>query len=210
MTNHRGELANWIRKYQRWENICCSGLNHDPSQRCDLLLATGGSDLEDIVLHQVKIEIRSQPQIDPVEGQEEVPEMPANPPAVPPFNQAFCATVRAVIGRSAIVPTAWDEEIEAVKNAICKYSHQVMARFNLMFRMPASNYADWHKWAQEVLEKVKQCNWEEYGFKQTVLDALLYQCPNQHWKDKIMEGKMNFQEAVDYGMAKITAKEEGK
>ena len=42
------------------------------------------------------------------------------------------------------------------------------------------------------------------------MDAMMYQCPNQQWKEKIMEGKFNFQEVVEYGMTKLTAKEEGK
>ena len=39
---------------------------------------------------------------------------------------------------------------------------------------------------------------------------MLHQCPNQQWKDRLMEGKMDFQEAIDYGMSKLTATEEGK
>merc|ERR1712030_62570 len=85
-----------------------------------------------------------------------------------------------------------------------------MARKKLRFDMPAGDYSDWRKWAQELLLQAKRCNWERYGAEQAALDALLYQCPNQQWKDRLMEGNLNFQEAVDYGMTKLTAKEEGK
>ena len=45
-------FSKWITKYERWESIACGGLGHTPQQRWNLLLATGGSDLEDILLHQ--------------------------------------------------------------------------------------------------------------------------------------------------------------
>ena len=31
-----------------------------------------------------------------------------------------------------------------------------MARHKLMFLMPASDYSDWRKWAQELLEQAKR------------------------------------------------------
>ena len=40
----------WIAKYERWEDICCRALNHDDTQRWNLLLSVGGSDLEDLIL----------------------------------------------------------------------------------------------------------------------------------------------------------------
>ena len=61
-----------------------------------------------------------------------------------------------------------------------------------------------------MLEQAKRCKWEEYTSEVAALDALLYQCPNQQWKDKIMEGTMNFQECIDWGMSKWAAKEQGK
>ena len=79
-----------------------------------------------------------------------------------------------------------------------------------MFKMPASDYLYWRKWGQELLEQEKRCKWEEYKAEQAALDALLYQCPNQQWKEKILEGTMDFQECIDWGMTKLTAKEEGK
>ena len=44
----------WITKYERWESIACGNLNHTIAQRWNLLLASGGSDLEDIILHQAR------------------------------------------------------------------------------------------------------------------------------------------------------------
>ena len=115
-----------------------------------------------------------------------------------------------MIGRNAKTPTNWEEGIAAIKAAIGKYSNEVMARYKLMFQMPASDYADWRKWSQELLEQAKRCKWEEYLAEQAALDALLYQCPNQQWKDKIMEGTLNFQEVINWGMTKLKAKQEGK
>ena len=60
------------------------------------------------------------------------------------------------------------------------------------------------------MEQAKRCKCENYTCEKAALDALLYQCPNQLWKEKIMEGTMNFQECVDWCMTKLTAKVEGK
>ena len=81
-----------------------------------------------------------------------------------------------MIGRNAVLPTDWDEGIAAIKTAISKYSNQVMARHKLMFLMPASDYSDWRKCGQELLEQAKRCNWEEYTAEVAALDALM--CPN--------------------------------
>ena len=106
--------------------------------------------------------------------------------------------------------TAWADGIEEIKKAIGKYSNSVMDRYKLMFKMPASDYDDWRKWGQELLEQAKRCKYEEHTAEKAELDALLYQCPNQQWKDKIMEGTLDFQECIDWGMTKLTAKEEGQ
>ena len=197
----------WIAKYERWESLCTGGLNYTPTERWNLLLSIGGSDLEDVILHQVDIQVKDIPAVDPVqgqEGQEEIRDAQGN------ITQQFRAPVRAVIGKNAIVPTNWEEVIDAIKAAIGKYSNEVMARYKLMFQMPASDYSDWRKWGQELLEQAKRCKWEEYLAEQAAVDALLFQCPNQQWKDKIMEGTLNFQEAINWGMTKLTAKQEGK
>ena len=147
--------------------------------------------------------------IDPVEAQDEIPEIPADPTNNIP-GQAFQAAVRRRIGRPETPATTWDEGIKMIRNAISKYSNQVMARYKLMFEMPATDHTDYRKWCDELLEQAKRCQWEEYGAEQAALDALLYQCPNQSWKDKIMEGKVNFHEAVEYGLSKLAARQEGK
>ena len=66
-------FSKWITKYERWESIACGALNHTIEQRWNLLLATGGSDLEDILLHQAKVQIKNIQQIDPVQGRQEIP-----------------------------------------------------------------------------------------------------------------------------------------
>ena len=198
----------WIRKYERWESIACGHLNHTISQRWNLLLATGGSDLEDIILYQAKIITKHQPRVDPVQDRQEIPHVPPN--ADGQNGQEYAAAIEPVIGRPEINPTPWDEGITLIRNTITKYSNHVMARKKLWFDMPAGNYSDWRKWAQELLLQAERCNWKDCNAEQAALDAMLYQCPNQQWKDKLMEGNLTFQEAIDYGMTKLTAKEEGK
>ena len=196
----------WIEQYERWESICCGGLGHTPTQRWNLLLSVGGSEIVDLAT-QAKIQIKAVDPIDPVAAQEEQDEVRD---AQGNVTQQHRPAVRAVIGRNAKLPTDWDEGIQAIKDAISKYSNQIMARHKLMFLMPASDYSDWRKWGQELLEQAKRCKWEEYTAEVAALDALLYQCPNQQWKDKIMEGTMNVQECIDWGMSKWAAKEQGK
>ena len=58
----------WIQKYERWESLCTGGLNYTPTQRWNLLLSVGGSDLEDVILHQADIQIKDVPPVDPVQG----------------------------------------------------------------------------------------------------------------------------------------------
>ena len=118
--------------------------------------------------------------------------------------------MRAVTGRNGVTATSWADGIEAIKKAIGKYSNSVMDRYKLMFKMPATDYEDWRKWGQELLEQAKRCKYEDHTAEKAALDALLYQCPNQQWKDKIMEGELDFQECIDWGMTKLTAREEGK
>ena len=201
-------FGKWINQYERWESIACGGLNHSPSQRWNLLLATGGSDLEDILLHQAKVQIKTLPRIDPVEGQEEIPLIPAN--AQGEGGQEFQAAIPRVIGRLEVPTTPWEQGIQMIKDTISKYSNQVCARNKLWHNMPAGDYSDWRNWAQELLLQAERCVWEGYGAEQAALDAMTYQCPNQQWKDRLMEGHITFDEAINYGMTKLTAKQEGK
>ena len=121
----------WIKKYQRWESICCGGLAHTITQRWNLLLSVGGTELEDLAT-QAGIVINAREAIDPEpeqQGQEEVRDADGN------ITQQFRAHRRAVIGRNEIRPTEWDVGIAAIKTAINRYSNQVMARHKLMFLM---------------------------------------------------------------------------
>ena len=95
-------FSKWITKYERWESIACGALNHTIEQRWNLLLATGGSDLEDILLHQAKVQTKNIPRIDPVEGRQEIPFMAA---AEGQPGQAHQAAIQPVIGRPAVPPT---------------------------------------------------------------------------------------------------------
>ena len=81
--------------------------------------------------------------------------------------------VEAVAFRAAIVPTPWVVGIAKIRAEIRKYSNQIMARHELMFGMPASNYPDWRKWAQELIEQAKRCSWDEYGYEQAALDQCI-------------------------------------
>ena len=193
----------WIKKYERWESICCGGLNHTLTQRWNLLISVGGSEIDDLVT-QAGIQVNAREAIQPEaeqQAQEEIRGPDGN------ITQPFRAGRAAVIGRNEVRPTNWEDGIQAIKTAINKYSNQVMARHKLMFLMPASDYTDWRKWGQELLEQAKRCNWKDYTAEVAARDALLYQCPNQQWKDKIMEGTLDFQECIDWGMTKWTAKE---
>ena len=139
----------WIRKYERWESIACGALNHTPAQRWNLLLATCGSDLEDIIVHQAKVTIKHVPRIDPVEPQEEIPFLAANPDTGA-GGQAFRAGVARVIGRPEVQPTEWEAGIQMIRDSITKYSNDVICRKKLMFDMPAGNYSDWRKWLRKA------------------------------------------------------------
>ena len=169
---NRTSFEKWITKYERWESIACGGLNHNPSQRWNLLLATGGSDLEDIILHQAKVTIKHIPRIDPVEPQEEIPHIPAGGNGQ--GGQEFRAAVERVIGRLEVNPTPWEEGIQMIKDSITKYSNEVMARHKLWYNMPPGDYSDWRKWAQELLLQAERCNWKDYDAEAAALDAMLY------------------------------------
>ena len=139
----------WILEYERWESICTGGLGHNITQRWNLLLSVGGRQLEDIILHQANIVIADIQRRDPVVFQAEQQEMrDANDQIIQPYR----AEVRAVPGRNGVTATTWEAGIEEIKKAIGKYSNSVMDRYKLMFKMPASDYEDWRKWGQELLE----------------------------------------------------------
>ena len=41
-------------------------------------------------------------------------------------------------------------------------------------------------------DSLKKFDWENYGWKEAALDALLYQCPDNVWRQKILTGHMDF------------------
>ena len=63
--------------------------------------------------------------------------------------------VPAVIGVPAIVPTSWEDGINMCRAAITRYMNQIMARNKLFTRMPASDFSDWRKWGQELMEQAR-------------------------------------------------------
>ena len=169
----------WINQYERWESIACGGLGHTDTQRWNLLLASGGSDLKDILLHQAKVQIKDIPRVDPVEGRDEIPEIPEDAENGI-VGQAYQAAIQPVIGRPGEITTPWEQGIQMIKDSVTKYSNQVMARNKLWHNMRAGKYSDWRKWAQELLLQAKRCNWVGYGAEQAALDAMLYQCPTNN------------------------------
>ena len=121
------------------------------------------------------------------------------------------AEVVAVQGVEAIVPTGWDDGLDMCRAAINKHSNQIMARSKLMRNMPASNYSDWKKWGVELLEQSRRCTWGlTYTAEVAALDALLYQCPDERWRQKILGGNLTFQEAIDWGVQMLTSKQQSK
>ena len=178
----------YITRFEHWINVC-EMENFTDKQKWNLMIATGGNNLEDLIVHQVE-----------TRQQNAVLAVVANPGAQPP--------VLARAKTKGIVPTPWDEGLELCRTAISRYTNQVMARNKLLSEMPATDYSDWRKLGQELLKQAKRCLWDDYGFEQAALDALLYQCPEVGWKTKILMGKMNFQKAL--GHWTCDGKEQGK
>ena len=76
-----------------------------------------------------------------------------------------------------------------------------MQRCILMTEMPASNYDSWSTWGLALKEQAKRCMYgTKYTWEETALDTPLYQCPDAHWRKKILAGKWDFQSALDYGI----------
>ena len=172
----------YVTRFERWLDVC--GMDgFSDKQKWQLLMATAGNDMEDLVLHQAGIQTKLIPEVPAVRG------VPAGEGGVPP-------AVIAVEGRPGVNPTPWQDGLELCKAAISKYSNQITARNRLFTKTPASDYPNWRKWGQELLEQAKRCVWAGYGAEQAALDALLYQCPDKGWKKKILGGKLNFWESV--------------
>ena len=171
----------YIRMFRRWTSV--AGVdNFTPKQMWDLLIITGGPEMEDLIQFQSGIETRQQAGVQAQVG----------PPAIPAVPQ--------------IVPTTWDDGMALARAAIERHTNQTEARHFLWTEMPASNYTDWRKWGQELVEQAKRCDWDDYDWQKAALDALIYQCPDKQWRQKILMEKWDFNTALDYGIRFVYAK----
>ena len=149
----------YIRLFRRWTSV--AGVdNFTDKQMWDLLIITGGPDMEDLIQFQSGIETRQRDRVAGVVGPPAVPEIPR------------------------ITPSTWDEGMALARAAINRHTNQTEARHFLWTEMPASKYSDWRKWGQELEEQAKRCDWNEYGWEKAALDALIYQCPDKTWRQK--------------------------
>ena len=200
----------WFKAYGRYTNACLCGVNIDDRQKWDIFAATGGDGVYD-AMEEAGIVTIQRDEEDEVQEVPHVPYRPAGANGEPPEQQE----VAYVPGRprvEAIVPTPFLEGIELIRAVIGKYSNLIMQRKILMTGMPASNYSDWKKWGQMLIQQAERCNYDDgtYNSKVAALDALLFQCLDAEWRKKILAGSMNFQQAIDYGMRHLTAKKQSE
>ena len=59
-------------------------------------------------------------------------------------------------------------------------------------------------------EQAKRCDWNGYGWEKAALDALIYQCPDKSWRQKIIMEKWDFDTALDYGVRYVYAKQQSE
>ena len=181
----------------------------DESMKWDMLIATAGKDLHNFIKEAgvvtAKIEGRReiryaarQEAVQPDEngqgGRPAVPEQP-HVPAVP-----------------EVLPTTFEPNgIQLIRDTITKHSNPIWQRAILMTEMPSTNYDDWRTWRLALKEQSQRCEWgPSYTWEVAALDALLYQCPDDHWRKKILAGKWDFQTALDYGIRELQAKKTGQ
>ena len=132
-------FGRYVTRFQRWISVC--GMNaFSVQQKWDLFIAMGGQDLEDLILHQARGVTCEIAQVIAAVG----------PPVV--------------VAVTAVNPTPWEAGLELCRNAISRYTNQIMARNKLLSNMPASDFDDCRKWGQEILEQAKRCLWDKYGF----------------------------------------------
>ena len=162
----------WFEAYGRWTNVCMKGIDLDITQKWDLFVATGGTDLHDVVKEAgIVMEQR-----EAVDFQAAVQAVPAGPNGNDPAPVDAVPEVRAV---EAIVATPWQAGIAMVRAVINKYGIPISQRHILMTKMPSTDYSDWRTWGQRLKEQAKRCEWgEAYTWEVAALDALLYQCPD--------------------------------
>ena len=112
-----------------------------------------------------------------------------------------------VPGVASVTPTTMDAGLKMIWDTITKHSNLIMQRAILMTEMSPSDYDDWRTWGLTQKEQSQRCAWgAKYTWGVAALDALLYQCPDQTWKKKILVEKWDFQQALDYGIREVTAK----
>ena len=199
----------WFEAFTHWTNVCLRGINMDDSMRWDMLIAAGGDDLHNIIKEAEIQPIKRDPQ-------NEIPHAPYQPPVPrgpngdPPGSEAVPEQPH-VPAVTQLIPTKWDVGLKMIRDTISKYSNDIQQRAILMTEMPPSNYEDWRTWGLALKEQSQRCLWgKHYTWETAALEALLYQCPDEHWKTKILAGKWDFQTALDYGIRTITAKKTAK
>ena len=146
-----------------------------------------------------------------VPEQDHVPAGPGGePPEIP--HRPFVPEQPYVPPVIASTPTVWETGLQMIRNTIKKYANDIMQRNTLMTEMPASNYDSWRIWGLRLKEQSQRCRWgAEYTWEVAALDALMYQCPDPHWKTKILRNpKWTFQEALDYGISTLTSKKQSQ
>ena len=183
----------------------------DDSMKWDVLIAAGGEDLDNVMKEaSIKTEAKEEiPEVPYRRYRQYQPEIPRGPSGDPPgqAEQQEQLEQQHVPKVPAVVPTKWDNGIKMIENTIQKYMNPIMQRAILMTEMPAANYDDWRTWGLALKEQSQRFAWgKDYTWEVAALDALLYQCPDQHWKKKILAGKWDFQTALDYGIRELFAK----
>ena len=114
-------------------------------------------------------------------------------------------------GIPLVLPSEFQAGLKLIRDTISKHSNPIIQRAILMTEMPPSNYDDWRTWGLALKEQSQRCKWgPNYTWEVAALDALLYQCPDDHWRKKILAGKWDFQTALDYGIRKLAAKRTGQ
>ena len=169
----------WYDSYKRWTNVCLQGIQMDDSMRWDMIIAAGGEDLHNFI-KEANIVTEKQdgqrdilyaarqeavlPDANGAGGRPEVPEQP-HVPEIP-----------------EITPTAFQAGLQMIRDTISKHLNPIMQRAILMTEMPPSDYDDWRTWGLALKEQSQRCEWgPKYTWEVAALDALLYQCPDEHW-----------------------------
>ena len=124
----------WFESYERWTNVCMKGMNLDITQKWDMFVATGGTDLHDIVKEAGIIMI----QREQVQFRAAVEYRAAGVNNDPPERQAE----DEIPAQDPIVATEWQAGLKLIRAVINKYGNPIGQRHLLMTGMPASDYSD--------------------------------------------------------------------